>query len=279
MKTRLFITSVILSGLLMGCGGKKNTDQDQESEKPKTLVLYYSQTGTTKQVADEISRQLGADIDSIVPVDSYGYDYDSTIERWRKEKEDSVKVAIKPLTRNVNDYDTIFLGFPIWGGTYASPVETWLEGNQLQGKTIITFATFGSGGIEPATQSVSQIQPSSNVIEGYGVRSARITKAPEEINRFLLENKYKKGNINSLPEYGAVEPVSPEEQEIFNQACGDYRFPLGTPVSVASRNYDGITDYKYDVRSQSPDGKETSSIIYVKVSPNEKPEFTRVVRL
>lgn len=269
---------IMLTMTLFSCSNAKKVEQEEQPDTPKNLVLYYSQTGTTKQVAEEIGRQLGAEIDSIVPVESYGYDYDDTIKRWMKEKEDSVKVAIKPLTKNVNDYDTIYLGFPIWGGTYASPVATWLADNKLEGKTIITFATFGSGGIEPSTLSVASKEPASKVIEGYGIRAARVDKASSEINRWLIENGYKKGEIEKLPEYGAAAPVTPEETEIFNQACGDYKFPLGTPVSVASRTYNGTTDYRFDVISHTPDGKESSSVIYVTVAPNEKPTFTRVIR-
>lgn len=264
--------------ILCSCGSVKKNDEQKEPVKTNSLVLYYSQTGTTKAVADEIQRQSGADIDSIVAVESYGYDYDATIERWIKEREDSVKVAIRSLQTNVNDYDTIYLGFPIWGGTYASPVATWLEDNKLEGKTIITFATFGSGGLESATASVALQQPDSKVVEGYGVRSVRTDKAPEEINRWLIEKGYKKGKITPLPEYGESTKVTPEESEIFNKACGDYRFPLGTPVAVAKRSYDGITDYRYEVESKSPDGRESKSVIYVTVAPDGKPEFTRVIR-
>ena len=278
MRTKNFSIVTISLLLMVSCGGCKKTGERIEPEKSKTLVLYYSQTGTTRQVADEIQKQLGADIDSIVPLESYGYDYDATIQRWLKEREDSVKVAIKPQTLNVNDYDTIFLGFPIWGGTYASPVATWLEDNKLDGKEVITFATFGSGGLEPATVDVRKALPSSNIKEGYGVRTARITKSPSEINRFLIENGYKRGEIEKLPDYGPMAPVTPEETEVFNQACGDYRFPLGSPVNVSSRTYNGITDYKYEVNSTGPDGNVASSVIYVKVEPEEKAVFTRVVR-
>lgn len=272
------LSLIALLLLSLSCTGNKKAEEQNEPEKTKTLVLYYSQTGTTKVVADEIQRQLGADIDSIVPVESYGYDYNATIERWRKEREDSVKVTIKPINANINDYDTIFLGFPIWGGIYASPIATWLSETNLEGKTVITFATFGSGGIESGTSAVVTKQPTTNVIEGYGVRNARLEKAPAEINRWLIEKGYKAGEITKLPEYGDSTPVTSEEVDIFNQACGDYKFPLGTPVSVAKRTYDGTIDYKYLVQSQTPDGKEANSVIYVTVAPNEKPEFTRVVR-
>ena len=267
----------LLFPILCSCGSKKESREEMPDKQGK-IVIFYSQTGTTRQVAEELQQQLGADIDSIVAVDSYGYDYNATIERWKKEREDSVKVEIKPLGRNLNDYDTIFLGFPIWGGTFASPVATWLADNNLEGKTVITFATFGSGGIESATEDVKTVQPGADIREGYGVRTIRIEKAPIEINRFLIEKGLKKGEISPLPEYSDSTPVTPEETEIFNQACGDYKFPLGTPVAVSTRFYDGITDYKFDVKSQSPDGRETNSTVYVTAAPDEKPEFTRVVR-
>ena len=278
MSKKHFIGFILLSVLLCNCSGAKKTEQETQPEKSKTLVLYYSQTGTTKEVADELQKQLGADIDSIVAVESYGYDYDATIERWRKEREDSVKVAIRPLNVNVNDYDTIFLGFPIWGGTFASPVATWLADNKLEGKTIITFATFGSGGLESSTSDVKTEEPASNVIEGYGVRAARIAKSPEEINRWLIENDYKKGEIQALPGYGEELPVSSEEIAIFKEATDGYRFPLGTPVMVAKRGFEGTMDYKFDVISQTPDGKEIRSVVFVTKTPDEKPEFTRVIR-
>ena len=273
----LFIALTLVAGMC-SCGGAKKADTQEKPEKTKTLVLYYSQTGITRQVADELQRMLGADIDSIVPVESYGYDYDATIERWKKESEDSVKVAIKPLDRNINDYDTIFLGFPIWGGTYASPVATYLADKSLAGKTVITFATFGSGGIESATKDVMSAQPSADVKEGYGVRSARVSKSPAEIQRFLIENGYTKGDIAALPGYGEELPVTEEELKIFHEATDNYRFPLGTPVMVAKRGFEGTTDYKFDVVSQNREGKDVKSVVYVTVAPNEKPEFTRVVR-
>lgn len=278
MKFKKIVMMALLIPVLGSCAGNKKAGEEAGEEKTKTLVLYYSQTGTTRQVADEIQKRLGAEIDSIVAVESYGYDYDATIQRWLKEREDGIKTAIKPLNVNVNDYDTIFLGFPIWGGNYASPVATWLADNKLEGKTFITFATFGSGGLEGATASVTNEEPESTVIEGYGVRNARISKAPQEIERFLIENCYIQGEVAAMPGFGEELPVSEEDKEIFREATGDYKYPLGTPVMVAKRGFEGTMDYKFDVVSQSPDGKESKSIVLITVAPNEKPEFTRVIR-
>ncbi|MCH5319821.1 MAG: hypothetical protein J1E38_08970 [Paramuribaculum sp.] len=241
-------------------------------------MLYYSQTGATKAVAEEIGKQLEAEVVAIEAEEPYDGDYPATIERWRQEKEAGVKVGIKPLPVNPEDYETIFLGFPVWGGTVASPVATFLADNSLKGKKIVTFATFGSGGLESSTADVAAAQPEAEVVKGYGVRNALVAKAPAEIERFLIENGFKEGTVTVLPDYGENEPVNEGEIEIFNQACGDYQFPLGTPVSVEKRSYEGIDDYKFTVKSQTPDGNETTATIYVVVAEGETPVFTRVVR-
>ena len=270
MKFRLFAVAALTVAALCGCS--------TSAENTKTLVLYYSQTGATKTVAEELQSQLGADIACIEAVEPYDADYAATVARWRQEREAGVKVAIQPLAINLDQYDTIFLGFPVWGGTVASPMETFLADNSLAGKTAVTFATFGSGGIDSATADVAAAQSDATVVKGYGVRNARVEKAPAEITRFLIENGYVEGEIAPLPEYGEAVPVMEEDVAVFDAVCGNYQFPLGTPVTIAKRSYDGTEDYRFDVKSQTPDGRESSSTIYVVVPQGEKPEFTQVVR-
>lgn len=278
---RLYLLPIMAAGLLCGCGSKSaaNTEGNNSvTANDSTLIVYYSQTGATKAVAEEIQKHLGCEIIPIEAVNPYDGDYDATIQRWRKELEDSVKVEIKPLTVNLDDYNTIFLGFPIWGGTYALPVATFLADNSLEGKKVITFATFGSGGTDSATTNIATAQPGAKVIKGYGVRNARIEKAPTEIERFLIENGYIAGEIEKLPEYSSSSAVTEEDIKVFNEACGNYKFPLGTPISVAIRSTSSGKDYKFDVKSQTSDGNESSSTIYVTVPNGQAPEFTEVVR-
>ncbi len=267
--------------MLCGCSSRTVTNAgttDVVNNPDSILVVYYSQTGATKAVAEELQRRLHCDIVNIEAVNPYAEDYDATIQRWRKEVEDSVKVEIMPLSVNLDDYDTIFLGFPIWGGTYALPVATFLADNSLEGKTVVTFATFGSGGIDSATGDVAAAQPNAKVIKGYGVRNARIEKAPAEIERFLIESGYIAGKVDQLPDYVSSEKISDDDIKVFNEACGNYKYPLGTPTGVATRMSPDGKDYKFDVKSQTPDGKEHSSTIYVTVPTDGKPEFKEVVR-
>lgn len=270
MKIKFLLAAVLLATAFWSCS---------KSEKSsKILVAYYSQTGATKAVAEELQRQLGADIVTIEAEEPYDTDYASTVTRWRQERDNGVKVAIRPLEVEIEKYDTIFLGFPVWGGSYASPIATFLADNSLAGKIVVAFATFGSGGIETATADVVKAQPEATVVEGYGVRNARVGKAKEEITRFLVENGYIDGEVARLPDYGMAEPVTDDDVTVFETACGDYQFPLGTPVSVAKRSYGGTTDYKFEVKSETPDGNENRSTIFVLITDGGSPEFTRVVR-
>ena len=218
----------------------------------KMLVLYYSETGTTKTVAQELQQQLGADIEGIECVEPYSGNFQETIQRGQREMQCGEYPALKPLTKKIADYDVIFLGYPIWFGTYANPIVTLLKEQDFAGKTVVPFCTFGSGGLNTS----------------------------KELDRFLKENGYKKGKVQKLPDYSAQKPVTADEKAIFDAACSGYQFPLGTPQTVGKRSTPDGIDYKYTVKGRGMNGEESTSIIYVTVgkAADAKPEFTEVVR-
>ncbi len=117
-------------------------------------------------------------------------------------------------------------------------------------------------------------------LPGYGVRNARLAKAPAEVERFLIENGYMEGEVEKLPEYLAQQPVTSEDVKIFDAACGDYQYPLGTPVTVGKRTTSGSIDYRFTVRSKDVNGNDVEATIFVTVGKgaDAKPEFTEVVR-
>ena len=246
----------------------------------KMLVLYYSETGTTKAVAQELQKQTGADIESIEAVEPYTGNFQETIQRGQREMQSGKMPALKPLTKKVADYDIIFLGYPIWFGTYANPIITLVQEQDFAGKRIVPFCTFGSGGLNTSGDALRKALPKAKIEEGYGVRTARVAAAEKELDRFLKENGYKKGRVEKLPDYSAQQPVTDAERTIFDAACSSYQFPLGTPQTFGKRaTPDGI-DYKFTVTGRGMDGKESNSIIYVTIGKgaDAKPEFTQVVR-
>ena len=250
------------------------------SAKQKALVLYYSQTGTTQTVAEELQRQLGADIECIEAVTPYDGDFQATIQRGGEEMRSGKVPAINPVKAKLADYDVIFIGYPIWFGTYAMPIATLVKENDFAGKAVVPFCTFGSGGLNTSTEALQKALPKADIRKGYGVRTARVTSAAKELNRFLIENGYKEGNVTPLPDYSAQQAVTEADKAIFDAACSSYQFPLGTPQTVGKRETAKSTDYKFTVKSRGMNGGESTSTIYVTVGKEEgaKPEFTEVVR-
>lgn len=272
-----FIAIILAATALVACSSQKKTEETPEQ---KVLVLYYSQTGATKTVAEEIQKQLGADIEAIELVNPYDGDFAQTIERCQKEMAEGETPELKPLKSNIEDYDVIFLGYPVWFGTYAQPIATLVKNITFEGKKVVPFCTFGSGGLNSSSENLKAALPNAEIAEGYGVRNARIAAVPAEVTRFLIEREYKEGEIEALPAFMEQHPVSEEEAAIFNAACADYPYPIGTPVMVAARTTSASTDYLFTAESQNPAGETTTASVCVTVSNEEgaKPEFTYVER-
>lgn len=251
-----------------------------QPETRKALILYYSQTGSTKAVAEELQRLVGADIERIEAEIPYDGNYTETIERCRKEKETGQLPKLKTIKSNLNHYNIIFLGYPIWFGTYAMPMESFIKSVHLTGKKIVPFCTFGSGGLYETTESLRNVFQDAEILEGYGVRTARLGKMPKELDYFLKKNGHIDGEVVTLPEFSEQTPVTEDDERVFNAACGDYQFPLGTPLTVGYRDTKEERQYKFTVSSMGMNGEKTTSVIYVIAGKEKgaKPEFTQVVR-
>ncbi len=249
-----------------------------ERKNTNILILYYSQTGVTKKAAEEIQKQLGADIEAIQVTKPYDGNFEETINRCIEERKKGELPHIRPLKSNLKKYDTIFLGYPVWFGTYARPVITLVKTFKFAGKQIVPFCTFGSGGLVESKEHLKKALPMAKIQDGYGIREARISKIKEEIDRFLKLNGYIPGEVEIFSDYSEQKPVTKEDVDIFNAACSGYKFPLGTPITVGCRKTSCGIDYLYFVNAKDKDGNDVESKIYISVENNKKPEFTLVVR-
>ena len=276
MKTmKLMLAATIVAMTAAGCGTKK--------EEPKMLVLYYSQTGNTKAVAEQIATSLGADVEEIVMVDPYDPDFQATIQRCMQEREAGVLPEIQPVQADLSKYDVVFLGYPVWFGTYAPPVTKWLEGVDLTGKKVVPFCTFGSGGLESSVADLRKCQPNAEVLDGYGVRAARLEAMPQEVDQFLKANGFLEGNYLVFDEFPEQHEVGEEETAIFEAAFGDYPMYHAQAKTVASRTIPGGTEYLFTAvdlpRDDKPDMPPAGEMqVYVTVLDGQAPVFTKVVR-
>ena len=243
----------------------------------KVLVLYYSQTGTTKVVAEEIASLLGADTEEIVAIDPYNGNFQETIQRCLKEREDGVLPEIQPLTKDFKAYDVIFLGYPVWFGTFAPPVIKFLDDVDLSGKKIVPFCTFGSGGLDSSTRDLAAKQPGAEILPGYGVRTARIEAMPAEAEHFLKEGGFMEGEYEVYPEFSPVRDASAEESAIFDAAVDGYPMLNAKAARVASRAISKGVEYLFEANDLSSPEPRTIKV-YVLAEEGKAPVFTQVLR-
>ena len=253
-----------------------------QKKAPKTLVLYYSQTQTTQKVAEEIANRLGADIEAILPVVPYDGDFQATIMRGQKEAAEGVFPELQPLSVDVNAYDVIFLGYPIWFGTYAPPIAALLNTVDLSGKKIVPFCTFGSGGLDSSVRDLEAKLPDAEILPGYGVRQARLDAVPAEIDYFLKSNGFLEGEYVRLDDFSEVRPVTEEESAIFDTAVGTYPMIRAKATEVCSRNIPGGVEYLFAAKDvpMNPDMEMPDHFIkvYVLAEEGKDPVFTQVLR-
>ena len=129
------------------------SEPETQPETGKTLVVYYSASGNTERVAKDIAEAAGADLFEIVPTEVYTSDdlnWTNPDSRVSREHDDESLRDVPLTTTEVPDwdsYDTVFIGYPIWWGIAAWPVDTFVKNNDFTGKTVIPFATSSSSGM------------------------------------------------------------------------------------------------------------------------------------
>ena len=149
--------------LLMTACAQKPNNQTKDNKMNKTLVAYFSATGTTKAAAQKLAKELGADLYEITPEVAYT----SADLNWRDKgsrstlemKDRSSRPAIKGRCENIADYDTVWIGFPVWWYTAPTIVNTFIEAHDLGGKVLNVFATSGGSGVEGSAGDLKKAYP------------------------------------------------------------------------------------------------------------------------
>lgn len=149
------------------------------------LVVYFSRTGTTETVAKQIQQETGGNIFKIEIVNPYPEEYRATTEQARRELEQGYLPPLKRKIENLDEYDTIFLGYPIWWGTLPMPVFTFLSENDLSGKKIIPFATHQGSGLGRSVLDLIEEVPNADV-ERKGI-AVRGSISQQEISNWINE--------------------------------------------------------------------------------------------
>ena len=174
-------------------GGEDTPDEpEQPGDNPDTpggngkiLVAYFSWGGTTQRMAQEIVRQTGADLFRIEPVVPYPTEYTPCTEVAREEKDNNARPAIASEVENWADYDTIFIGCPVWWWTTPMIICTFAESYDFKGKTVVPFCTYAATYRDETLARIVELTPDAEHLTGEGLTSGRINE--QNISSWLKE--------------------------------------------------------------------------------------------
>ena len=147
-----------------GTDGSADAEEQEVNMNTKTLVVYFSCTGTTEPLAEYAAESLGADLYEIIPEEPYTEEDLAYYTNGRADKEQndpSVRPAISGSVENMEVYDTVVLGYPIWHGQAPRIISTFLESYDFSGKTIVPFCTSHSSGIGSSASDLHSLCPDS----------------------------------------------------------------------------------------------------------------------
>ncbi|MGA2090487.1 MAG: flavodoxin [Endomicrobiales bacterium] len=171
--------------------------RNEETTRPlltskKILVVYFSHSGNTREIANQIHKKTGGDIFEIEPVNPYPRDYDTVVKQARHELDTGYRPALKTKISNINSYDAVFIGYPDWWSTIPAPVRVFLSENNFSGKTLVPFCTHGGSGFGRSITDIAQLCPKSTLLEGIAIRGSDVKTAQNKVSEWLQKIKIMK---------------------------------------------------------------------------------------
>ena len=158
----------------------------------KILVAYFSHSGNTREIANQIHKSVGGDIFEIQSVKPYPDDYDAVVEQARQELNSGYKPALKTKISNIKPYDLVFIGYPSWCSTIPAPVRVFLSEYDFSGKTIATFCTHEGSGLGLSVADISKLCPKSTMLDGVAIRGRDVKTAQNKVSEWLRKIKITK---------------------------------------------------------------------------------------
>lgn len=186
--TLIIVALVAMTGLLAACTSKKQDSAAAAVESNRNvMVCYFSATGTTEKAAQRIADLTGGTLHNIAPEVAYtdaDIDWRDTLSRSYVEMHNrDFRPALKDSVTDMSDYSVVFIGYPNWWNTHPTIINTFIESNNLQGKTIIPFMTSGGSDITNSEKELHEAYPELNIAKGLLMNGV----SDEEIKEWLNE--------------------------------------------------------------------------------------------
>ncbi len=184
-------------GLLSGCSKAQAPVNDK-----KILIVYLSRTNNTKAIAEIIQKEAGGTLVALELTKPYPENYTETVQQVVKENETGYLPPLKTKIADMDKYEVVFVGFPTWGMKLPPPMKSFLRQYDLKGKTVIPFNTNAGYGIGSTFDTVKELCPNSNVLEGFStkggierdgellvIKGEKTTAAQAEVKKWLQKIK------------------------------------------------------------------------------------------
>ncbi|MDE7266564.1 MAG: SUMF1/EgtB/PvdO family nonheme iron enzyme, partial [Lachnospiraceae bacterium] len=152
------------------------------------LIVFFSWGGNTRGIAQEIQSQTGADLFEIELVEPYSSDYNTVLDEAQRDQNAQARPEIKNHVENIDDYDTIILGYPNWWASIPMPIASFLEEYDLSGKTIVPFCSHGGGRFGQSLTAIAKLAPDSTIGEGLAISYSGGSGMPSDVAEWLEEN-------------------------------------------------------------------------------------------
>ena len=162
-----------------------------DNKAGKVLIAYFSWSGNTRGIAQEIQRQTGADLFEISPVKPYSSDYNTVLMEAQEDQHRQARPELSGHVENMEDYDTVILGYPNWWASIPMPIASFLEEYDFTGKQIIPFCSHGGGRFGQSLTAIAKLAPDAVIGEGLSVHYSGDTSTPDEISAWLDVNGIK----------------------------------------------------------------------------------------
>ena len=158
----------------------------------RILVAYFSRSGNTRVIAGLLHRSLNADLFEIVPATPYPDDYLETVAMAKQERDDGRVRALGTKALDMARYDTVYLGFPIWGETVPPVIRAFLADHPIPGKALIPFITHGGYGLGDSQSVLARLAPKADLRKGLTMEADQERRTMGRVNDWLKNSSAKK---------------------------------------------------------------------------------------
>lgn len=164
------------------------SQEKDSSDNGKILIAYFSHSGNTKKIAEEIQSKTGGELFEIRTVNAYSSDYNTVLDEAKAELDDKARPELSGKVDNIEQYQTVIIGYPIWWGDMPMAVYSFLDAYDLSGKTVLPFCTHGGSGLSRTDENIQNEEKDAKVTEGLAISDSSLDDAGDDIDRWLKDN-------------------------------------------------------------------------------------------